>query len=87
MNTLYANTKIIHQALYVNKGSELSQHKANFEQTGFEVYRSRMLCECTHGSNRRNGILVLDTCTPQTLVLKVMRCKACEKKHREDMPW
>jgi len=72
-------------ALYVNQGSELSQYKVQFEQTGFEVYRSRMACGCTVGSNRRNGILIIDS--KNTVFLKVMRCKACAKVQEGGNAW
>lgn len=63
--------------LYVNLGSELSAHKANFEGGSFEVYRTRMYCACTQGNNRRNGILVVGS--RNNVEFKIVRCKHCAK--------
>lgn len=65
------------ETTFVNKKSELSTAKATFENSGNEVFRTRMHCNCNTEFNRRFGILVVNN--HQHLIAKVIRCKQCAK--------
>ena len=62
---------------FVNKRSELTAEKDRYEAQGFDVYRTRMDCNCQPPKNRRYGIVVIDL-TGHYLA-KAVRCKACAK--------
>ena len=59
---------------YVNKKSELTAIMNECQLWGYEVYRTRLNCNCPTG-NRRNGILVVDLF--DRIVKKVIRCRGC----------
>ena len=62
---------------FVNKRSELTEHKDALEAQGLEVFRTRMLCNCMDGQNRRYGILVISAST--YVVARIIRCRGCSK--------
>lgn len=64
--------------LFVNKRSEVTTLMDAQMASGSEAYRTRMDCQCMFPKNRRSGVLVLKD---GILTLKVIRCKACTKKH------
>lgn len=63
---------------FVNKRSELTAKKEEFEAQGLNVFRTRLDCDCPAPKNRRYGILVINK-TGQ-LEGSVIRCKACGKE-------
>lgn len=63
--------------VYVNKRSELTAYKDNFERFGLKAYRTRTTCLCAEGQNRRNAILLINSAN--YVSGKVIQCKACVK--------
>lgn len=62
--------------IFVNKKSELTEFAFLYSEYGQDIYRSRLNCNCEHGKNRRDGILVIDRVTG-ILEAKIVRCKRC----------
>ena len=60
---------------FVNRRSELTAAKEANELKGFDVYRTRLKCNCQHEFNHRYGVIVIDL-TGHVLE-HVIRCKAC----------
>lgn len=63
---------------FVNKKSELTTKLNEYASTTCEVLRSRMACQCQLPSprNKRYGIVAI---VNNTVIAKVIRCKACTK--------
>lgn len=62
---------------FVSLKSELTAAKEANELRGFDVYRTRLKCNCQKEFNHRDGIIVIDL-TGHVLE-HVIRCKACTK--------
>lgn len=63
---------------FVNLKSELTAAKQANELKGFDVYRTRLKCNCQREFNHRYGIIVIDPAT-NAVFSKTIRCKACTK--------
>ena len=62
---------------FVNLKSELTNAKEANELNGFDVYRSRIKCQCKHEFNRRDGVIIIDP--SGQVIAYVIRCKSCTK--------
>lgn len=68
---------------YVSRKSEITDAKETNELRGFDVYRTRLKCNCQKEFNRRDGIIVIDL-TGHVLE-HVIRCKACVNRKSEEV--
>lgn len=60
---------------FVCRKSELTAAKEANELKGFDVYRTRLKCNCQKEFNHRNGIIVIDL--TGHILEYVIRCKSC----------
>lgn len=66
--------------IFVSKKSELTHEMENLLDSGYDGYRVRIDCDCSH-SPRRNGALLLNE--SGNVEYAIVRCKECAKKTTE----
>jgi hypothetical protein len=61
--------------IFVKLKIELTGIKEDCEKFGYEVYRTRLYCNCSKEFNRRDGLLIVND--TNTITGRVIKCKTC----------